>query len=737
MSRHASTPEHAAGHAPGVRVTGAAVTRLSVRACGSNLPPGPCPPLGKRTKRCYGARIMLVGMRRGVLAAAMGTGTAAALLGGCSSADTSSASGAGDQTDGGVSDGSTGVDSVSSSAADTNETFGDSSGGEATGGEGTDGAMPQDGCAEIDCGGVGSCEMDADGAPTCVCDDGYAALGPTCVRCEPPKTEDLAMSRSQVSVTLTIDGLAPPASDLEFGELWLRDRAGGDEIRLGDTRTSPAVASVLAGSYELYYQWQAGEVVAPANRRARVATIDATSDVDTAIDLDVVRMQGSFAFDHVPAPASDVENGRVWLYEPSSGDEILLGETRYGDYDALVLPGSYVLRYEGIAGQDVAPSNRRADVGLVDVLPGDTLSLDIDIPTVEVAGSFAFDDVPAPGSDVENGRVSLVTAGGDSVLLGETRFGSYSRRVVPGSYDVVYEALVGAEIAPANTRAVLRTLQTGGGEDDINIQTVALQGAFTINGEPAPADATDDGFVVLRHASGDEVVLGVTSAGSYQRRVVAGVYDLYYAQDTSGSDAPRNANARLGELMAQPGASGDVDIMRVRISGEITLGGAPPPDSEYQDGHLFLREIETGDSVLLANTRAGAFAAPVVPGQYEIVYAADHAAGPLPVNTGAVIGDVTVDESPAQDFAIDVPVLAVGGAITLDGETPPTITTDVANLYLIDARTADQIYLGSTLDGGYTRLLTPGDYLLFYRVVNSAGLVPTNRNANLGCWHLQ
>ncbi|MFO0632459.1 MAG: hypothetical protein U0168_06380 [Nannocystaceae bacterium] len=177
--------------------------------------------------------------------------------------------------------------------------------------------------------------------------------------------------------------------------------------------------------------------------------------------------------------------------------------------------------------------------------------------------------------------------------------------------------------------------------------------------------------MMLRHASGGEVVLGVTSAGSYQRRVVAGVYDLYYAQDTSSLDAPRNANARLGELMAVSGAPADIDIARVRVSGEITLGGAPPPDSEYQDGHLFLREIETGDSVLLANTRAGYFAAPVVPGQYEIVYAADHAAGPLPANTGAVIGDVTVDDTAVQQFSIDVPVLAVGGAITLDGETRP------------------------------------------------------------------
>ncbi|MFO0632460.1 MAG: hypothetical protein U0168_06385 [Nannocystaceae bacterium] len=397
---------------------------------------------------------MLVGMRRGVLAAAIGSSTAAALLAGCSSADTSFGSGAGDETDGEVSDGSTGPGPVSTSSADTADTFGESTGGEDTSGEGTDGAMPQDDCAEVDCGGVGTCQLGSDGAAVCVCDEGYAALGPSCIRCEPPKTEDLAMSRSQVSVTLTIDGLAPPASDLEFGELWLRDRAGGDEIRLGDTRTSPAVASVLAGEYELFYQWQAGEVVAPGNRRAAIATIDAGSDVDTVIDLQVVRLQGSFSFDNTPAPASDVENGRVWLVEPASGDEILLGETRFGEYDALVLPGSYVVRYEGIAGQDAAPAStrrrRRArhPAGRPRARSTSTSPRSRSLAT-------SFDGVEAPAATSRT-AASLVTAG-DRVVLGETRFGSYSRRVVPGSYDVVYEALVGAEIAPANTRAVVRT----------------------------------------------------------------------------------------------------------------------------------------------------------------------------------------------------------------------------------------------------------------------------------------
>jgi hypothetical protein len=616
------------------------------------------------------------------------------------------------------------------SATDTNATApGDTGSGETS----------EDGVDEkclLQCGDGGECAFDENGEQFCECYDGYASNGATCVACvAPPAGIDLTMS--EVELRITIDGSSPPMSALEYGEIRLRNRATGDVVALGDTRTPVLATSVVAGHYDVYYSRTAGSAVVPANRNARIGAIDASTDVESTIEIPTVVIFGAFEFDGVAAPDVDYESGRVWLRHPDSGDEVLLGTTSDSTYSVRVIPDLYDLRYEGIAGSAVAP----AGTGTFGELVAQTseVATDVDVPTVALNGTFNFDGALAPDSDLENGRITLRSAETE-ILLGETRTGEYSVRVLPGSYDVVYEGLVGSAVAPANKRATVRELEFGKADGDqtvdIDIRTVELSGSLLFNNEAAPADPSDDGFVMLRHPSGDEVLLGMTSSLTYSRRVIEGPYDVYYAQDTSSQNAPRNTNARIRELVAQAGAVGDIDIQRVDVSGTITLAGATPPDSDYQDGHLYLRDLGTGDSVLLGNTRAGGYAAPAVPGDYEIVYVADDAAGPLPINTGAVIGDVTVAAGGPVDLSIDVPTLALGGTVTVNGEAAPMDALDIGNIYLVDAHTQDQLWLGNTFQGVYQQTLTPGNYLVYYRVAASQGGVPANENANLGCWQL-
>jgi hypothetical protein len=657
----------------------------------------------------------------------------ASALAGCSTSEATA--------DGAVSDDDSTSDSPGDPDPSTGATAGegaDESTGAVSGPSGTDGgsAADSDGAfCELDCGG-GECVYDDDGAPRCECFEGYANNGATCVACvEAPAGIDLAMSR--VRVRVTINGATPPASPLEYGDISLRHRDTGDVVVLGDTRTPELEASVLAGRYDVFFSRKVGSAVVPANANARIGTIDVVDGLDAKLDIPVFTLSGSFGFDGAPAPDSPAENGRVWLRNGDTGDQILLGTTNAGIYSVLVTPGDYTLGYEGITGAEVAPANHRGTFGDV-TIPAEDSTLDVDIPTVRLSGAFSFDGLAAPDLATEYGRITLRNDD-DAIGLGDTRAGGYDVRVLPGAYDVVYEAIVGTEIAPANHRAVVSTITTGAGATvkDIDIATVVLEGALTFNGEPAPADPTDDGYILLRHANGDEVLLGMTSAGSYARRVMVGAYEVFYVQDSSREAAPRNTNARIRELVTDAGGSQDIDVARVEVSGTILLAGQTPPDSDYQDGHLFLREMTTGDSVLLGNTRAGQFSAPVVPGEYEVVYVAETAGAPLPVNTGAVIGDVVIDGGVPFDLPIDVPALSLAGAVTINGAATPMDTLDVGSLYLVDAQTQDQIYLGSTYDGAYAQTLTPGDYLLYYRVDTSTGAVPANVNANLGCWTLK
>jgi hypothetical protein len=175
----------------------------------------------------------------------------------------------------------------------------------------------------------------------------------------------------------------------------------------------------------------------------------------------------------------------------------------------------------------------------------------------------------------------------------------------------------------------------------------------------------------------------------------------------------------------------------VAVAGDFTVGGSTPPASDYEDGLVYLRDPATRDSVLLGNTRNGSYAAPVVPGNYDIVYVADTPGGPLPVNTGAVIGTVDVGAADPVATNIDVPAVAIAGAILVDGAAPPISSSDIGDLYLVDAVTREQLYLASTADGGFAQTLTPGSYLVHYRMLTSTGLVPINANASLGCWQVK
>jgi hypothetical protein len=594
----------------------------------------------------------------------------------------------------------------------------------------TDGAA-----CDLDCGN-GTCVEGATNELECACDDGFAFNGATCVECvAPPAAVDLSMST--VSLDLTIDGAVPPVSAIEYGDIYLRNRGTGDIVALGDTRAQQLSGSVLAGVYDVFYSRRAGASVVPANQGARIATLDASSNVEQPLDLQTVVIGGAFSFDGVAAPQQATDHGRVWLRDAATGDEILLGTTSVGEYSAVVLPREYELHYEALTSGGTAPRNS-GWFGTLQAQDSEIAS-NIDIPTTTVSGSFNFDGAPAPANEIENGRV-LLRNGDQVVSLGETRYGTYEARVLPGSYEVVYEGLTGADVAPANTRAIVSTIYAQKNrplEHHVDIPTIVIAGDITFNGAPAPADPTDDGFVVLRHPAGDEVVLGLTSTGAYSRRVIAGSYEMYYVQDTSRQNAPRNTNARLKDIVAEAGVVGDVDIPSVAVSGAITLAGATPPTSDYEDGHVFLRNLDTGDSVLLGNTRDGGYAAPVVPGQYEIVYVADDAAGPLPINTGAVIGDASIVQGEPVDLAIDVPTLVLTGGVTVDGGAAPMTAVDIGNLFLVDAHTKDQLWLGNTFQGQYAQVITPGDYLVYYRVAASTGLVPQNANANLGCWHLQ
>ncbi|MEM9457867.1 MAG: hypothetical protein AAGF11_27050 [Myxococcota bacterium] len=649
----------------------------------------------------------------------------------------------GDLLDVSLDDASSGGDPTGSDAEPAGSSAGLDESGDGTGGE--DSGQPENWPCEIDCGEGGVCEWDDDGAPYCVCVEGYAAYGLRCLPCSASDGQfDVDIPRVAVSAEFLLGGEPFVSSIYEHAAIVLVDPATHDRIELGNTADGGTVApvAVIPGTYEVHYARLGGGLRVPANTSAKVDTVSIpdTESFTLVVDVPAVELEGRFTINGAPPPTGQYENGALVLLDPATGDEVDLGDTRDGEYRAMVVPGLYHVHYRRRLATNQAPLNADARViSTVEIFAADDPQLlDVDVPVTTLAGALTLDGATPPDGTYENGRILLRDRlTGDRIVLGQTRDGAYEAPLVPGDYEVIYERMLGGQQVPVNRAAVLQqvTLQAGEQSLDIDIATAVISGGLTVAGAPAPADPGDDGVIVLRNPdTGDEATLGNTAEGTYTRRVVQGDYDVYYRQQTSSGGVPANTNAPLGNITVSGGATFDVDVPMVTVSASVTVRGQPPPDSAYDDGLLYLRDPKTGDSVLLGNTRRITLERPVVPGTYELHYVVEAAGPTMPVNARSRLD--TLEIGPTTELVVDIPVVDLQGEITVAGELPPQTQYDRAALSLYDVATADPIYLGAIDSGVVRRSLTAGTYVITYRSLLSNGLVPANLNAGLGCIEL-
>ena len=132
---------------------------------------------------------------------------------------------------------------------------------------------------------------------------------------------------------------------------------------------------------------------------------------------------------------------------------------------AFVIPGTYDAHWRHVAGSTV-PRNEDARFRKGLVIDGSPQV--IDVPSLEVSGDILLNGRAPPQTAYENAQLSLATAEGvDRAYLGQTQYGGFSARVVPGRYDIVYEHLTGGSSLPSNPRATLaRGLESGGPADE-------------------------------------------------------------------------------------------------------------------------------------------------------------------------------------------------------------------------------------------------------------------------------
>ncbi len=695
-------------------------------------------------------------------------------LSGCDSGDDGSGGGLTEDptSDSDQSAGSTGLGTSGGPPSTTTEDYGSAETESDVSGAGTTGDDPEiNGCPceqDIDCGFglcVESCDDASEDPMFCFCQEQVLELGGEydCLRCE-PLLGDLDIDLTVQSVTGRIlfnENMEPPPIDqASSGELFLYNPETGDKVFQASTNELAFNTKAISGIYDVAYSVvanSAGEL--PWNKHAVLERVGVTTLVgltdEHSVTVKSTRLDGKIRVNtgapEPVLPGDESDDGKLYLRNHDTGDEVYLGKTSETPYASLhVLAGEYDLVYELESPGAMMPRNHRAVLPnkvVVEATNSTGEALDLSIPVVIATGSFTLNGEPTLDDEDNRGLVMLrdpVTE--DVIELGETSEGGYSLPIVPGTYEVLYTGITSSGPAPMpmNAGAVLETITISFDDpnNDINIQAVSIGGDVTIDDVAPPDHAGDDGELWLE-AAGEgyedlgRVRLGNTTEGSYATTVIEGTYDLYYSQETASDLVPVNTHARLADDVTLPGGVSAIPIDTVLVEGSYKINGVSPALSGFEDARVFLKNTDTGDSALLGYLSEGSFSRRVIKGDYTVYYALESGGDALPVNVNGRI-DKTLelygeDESGHE---IDIPVVNVKGSFTYNEDAPPTEASDYGLFYLVDRMTGDEIYLGSSREQTFAEHVLPGDYLVYYRhgyTGSEDSESPRNSNALIRC----
>ena len=536
-------------------------------------------------------------------------------------------------------------------------------------------------------------------------------------------------SDGETFVSTTGDGDGDPAGEGEAGD------GDGESAGDGDGDGDPGDGGCLGldcGAGTCVMVSGVSYCECPEETAWNPWSCDSCPVVDAAghmIELDIVHFDGSYLLEGGSVPKSEYDDANLYLENARTNDRVLLGNTHDETFAVRVTPGIYDVIYEVETPGQMLPHNSR--VRLQKIALFTTTTQDIDIPVTRVSGSFLVAGAAPPVSEYDDARIFFRDhEAADEVLVGNTHDGDYDIPLVPGEYDIIYRVETAGETVPHNDGALLATVAPSGGlfVHDIDIPSVSLTGTFSIDDAMPPASEYDDADVGLESPTAGTVLLGNTHEQTYEVNVIPGDYEILYMHET-GANVPQNQRARFGLLNVTDSGSMPINIPQVTLTGTMTINGAAPPASEFDDGVLYFEGLGNEDLVLLGNTHDGVYQVNVIPGDYAVYYSQETSGGIVPENKRArVVESVGVDVDGV--FDIEILTATISGAFTLGGEMPPSSVYEDGSIYLRNMATDDAVLLGNTHNGGYSAVVVPGNYELFY-AQEVGGSVPSNQNASL------
>lgn len=495
------------------------------------------------------------------------------------------------------------------------------------------------------------------------------------------------------------------------------------------------------------------------------------------IDIESSVVSGQFLIGGLPfnAPSGNnqvnLQNASIKLFSPQGGGEnifvtdiynpdfelSLLKDTYLPVYNyetALVVPFNPEIELQAVISQSTSntqpekpkfiihndPDNSTLPVNYEKQLPAHVLSIendvnqDLNIEIIEITPELQLNNQPFPTDENEIALILLKSPESEALIsLGTTNLPPEPITIIPGQYSVIYQYISGSQIPKNTYKTVLRNIEiTDSGILAVEITSATVRSFFTLNGNPAPQSGLEFGRLSLKDTeSEDSIRLGNSNEQSTSVSVIYGEYNAHYEfREHSGlmpfnSDAIIERNIQIDEDTEQL----NLDIESILISGGFYVNGELAPSSAFDKGDIYLVDEETGAKVYLGQTNDLYYDPKIItPGTYSLEFEWREGPGVMPANPKEIFsaGNQLMD---SQIFNVDLPVVSISTAFTLNGEPFPQSGLNFGNIWAARHGTENLISVGRSYDTELSINLIPGEYDFYFEFrENNAGMIPFNHN---------
>jgi hypothetical protein len=374
-----------------------------------------------------------------------------------------------------------------------------------------------------------------------------------------------------------------------------------------------------------------------------------TADGVFDVDLEVVDVAGAVTVNDEPLESESGDRGSVSFTLDDGGSVSFgLGTSGAVAYELALLPGSYAVTFGAnpyLCTDGPAPSVPCNGGAIVESqsLTSDGV-LDLDIPRVAVSGAVTLNDQPFPTHQDERGHLAFSNEDGgwvETPPTGTTGSVTYELALMPGAYDVTWVSnpylcsLDDVPRAPCMGGTLREGVSlTSDGVLDLDVPSVQVEGAVTLDEGEMPAAPGDRGWILFTTAEGGFATtrsLGSSGPAAYGISLMPGTFDVVFSANWSlcdGHEPPAVPCVGTGLLEGVSLTSSgvlDLDVPAVEVTGAVTVNGETMADEGSDRGALsFISESGDGLQIsALGSDGPASYGLTVVGGTYVVRHVAN------------------------------------------------------------------------------------------------------------------